>query len=159
MPFFQYLPASALTMASRKNRPALSESNVSCRRSLKIMKFRSRVHAWVLYHKETCRLIPPKILLLKAELLRRADSEMKKQGVAVLDWLHALSPGGDKFGTGRSLFCALCWLCRSESAPCGNSAMFALPCQDMGRGIGLQRPIPKHAWTSTNVLMHRQEHL
>eukprot|EP00434_Breviolum_minutum_P035469 symbB.v1.2.031399.t1/scaffold3642.1/size52775/7 len=35
----------------------------------------------------------------QAELLRRADSEMKKQGVAVLDWLHALSPGGDKFGT------------------------------------------------------------
>ena len=31
---------------------SLSESNVSCRRSLKIMKFRSRVHAWVLYHKD-----------------------------------------------------------------------------------------------------------
>lgn len=35
----------------------------------------------------------------QAELLRRADSEMKKQGAAVLDWLYALSPGGDKFGT------------------------------------------------------------
>ena len=54
--------------------------------------------------------------------MRRADSEMKKQGVAVLDWLHALSPGGDKFGTGRSTFCALCWLCRFESAR-GNSAL------------------------------------
>ena len=37
--------------------------------------------------------------LFQAELLRRADAEMKKQGVAVLDWLFALSPGGDQFGT------------------------------------------------------------
>lgn len=35
----------------------------------------------------------------QAEFLRRADAEMKKQGIPVLDWLHALSPGGDKFGT------------------------------------------------------------
>lgn len=35
---------------------------------------------------------------VQAEFLRRADAEMKKQGIPVLDWLHALSPGGDKFG-------------------------------------------------------------
>ena len=35
----------------------------------------------------------------QAELLRRADTELKRQGVAVLDWLYGLSPGGDKFGT------------------------------------------------------------
>ncbi|CAJ1380724.1 unnamed protein product [Effrenium voratum] len=34
----------------------------------------------------------------QADLLRRADSEMRSLGAPVLDWLHALSPGGDKFG-------------------------------------------------------------
>mmetsp|Transcript_37501 Transcript_37501/g.83737 ORF Transcript_37501/g.83737 Transcript_37501/m.83737 type:complete len:841 (-) Transcript_37501:158-2680(-) len=35
----------------------------------------------------------------QAKLLREADAEMKRMGVPVLDWLFAISKGGDKFGT------------------------------------------------------------
>ena len=35
----------------------------------------------------------------EAKLLRDADGEMKRMGVPVLDWLHAISKGGDSFGT------------------------------------------------------------
>jgi len=35
----------------------------------------------------------------QAKLLRDADGEMKGMGVPVLDWLHAITKGGDKFGT------------------------------------------------------------